>query len=227
MGDDDGRPARGHRCDAQLPLDLAQPVEHLARVSRALVRVLLRRPEHQLVDLLRHAWIAHARARHGIRGVLVGDLHGLLAAERLHTREHLVEHDAERVDVAAGVGHAARDQLGREVRDRSQQLRARCGVGACGAGEPEVADLDAPVLREQHVLRLDVAVDQAPGVCGGEPGEHSVHHGDRLSDGEALLLLEQIAQRDAWQVLHHQVRQLAVLTLVEHVHHVRVGQACS
>jgi hypothetical protein len=44
--------------------------------------------------------------------VLVGDLHGLLALVRLLADEHLVEHDAERVDVAAGVGGAAGDELG-------------------------------------------------------------------------------------------------------------------
>jgi len=52
--------------------------------------------------------------------VLVGDLHGLLALERLLSREHLEHHDADRVDVAARIGDAAHDELGGEVGDRAQ-----------------------------------------------------------------------------------------------------------
>jgi hypothetical protein len=37
------------------------------------------------------------------------------------------------------------------------------------AGEPEVGHPDPPVLADQHVLRLEVAVDDACLVRGGEP----------------------------------------------------------
>ena len=42
---------------------------------------------------------------------------------------------------------------------------------------------------------------------------------------EALLLAQQLAQRDAGQVLHDEIRHVAVLALVEDVDDVRVGQA--
>ncbi len=42
-------------------------------------------------------------------------------------------------------------------------------VNAAGAGEPEVDDADSAVVADQDVVRLDVAVDQAGGVRGGQP----------------------------------------------------------
>ena len=42
----------------------------------------------------------------------------------------------------------------------------------------------------------------------------------------ALVVLQQVAQRDAGQVLHDEVRHVGVLTLVEHVHDVGVREPC-
>ena len=92
------------------------------------------------------------------------------------------------------------------------------------AGEPEVADLDASVVGEEHVLGLQVAVHDAGLVRGGEPAEHRLHDVDGLLGGELAVILEQVAQRDAGQVLHHQVRHVGVLALVEHVDDVRMRE---
>ena len=43
--------------------------------------------------------------------------------------------------------------------------------------------------------------------------------------GQPALLAQELAQRDAGEVLHDEVRHVAVLALVEHVHDVRVGEA--
>lgn len=157
--------------------------------------------------------------------MLEGDLHRLLALVRLLTDQHLVQHDAEGVDVAAGVGGAAGDELGGEVGDRPQKLLSGRRVRRRGPGQSEVADLDASVLGEQHVLRLDVAMHDPGAVRGGEAREDRIHDGDGLRDREPLLLPEQFAQRDAGQVLHHEVGELAVLSLIEDVDDVRVREA--
>ena len=112
--------------------------------------------------------------------MLVRDLHRLLALERLLAGEHLVHHDADRVDVAAGVGDAAGDEFGGEVGDRPEQRGARRGVRGCGARQPEVADLDAAVVGEQHVLGLQVAVDDARLVRRGEARQHGLGDVDGL-----------------------------------------------
>ena len=225
FADDAGREGAGDLgSDAELALDVAQAVEHDRRVGGPVIRRLLGRPQDELVELLGNTRVLDAGPGHRVGGVLEGDLHRLLALVRLLADEHLVQHDAERVDVAARVGHSACDQLGSEVGDRAEQLRAGGGVGRRGTREPEVADLDAAVLGEQHVLGLDVAVHDAGPVRGGEPGEDRVHDRHRLRHREAALLAQEFAQSDARQVLHDQVGHVAVLTLIEDVDHVRVGE---
>jgi hypothetical protein len=68
-------------------------------------------------------------------------------------------------------------------------------------------------------------VDDPGAVRGREAGQHGIHDRDRLRDRQPLLLTQELAQRDAGKVLHHQVGHLAVLALVEDVDHVRVGEA--
>ena len=179
---DDARRRRAGdlRLDAELALDLAQAIEHLARIDGPVVGGLLGRPQHQLVELLGDAGVLDARPGHGVGRVLEGDLHGLLALIGLLAREHLVEHDAERVDVAAGIGHAARHELGGEVGDRAEQLGAGRGVRRRRSRQTEVADLDPAVLREQHVLGLDVAVHDPGAMRRREAREDRIHDRDRL-----------------------------------------------
>ena len=62
----------------------------------------------------------------------------------------------------------AGDRAGRgEVRIGRQRRRVRIDR-VLGAREPEVGDDRAAVARDQHVLRLDVAVDEAGLVRGGD-----------------------------------------------------------
>ena len=93
----------------------------------------------------------HPGGRGGDRAVhvLVGDVDGGVAGERLGAGEHLEEDQPGGIHVAAGVGDAALDLLGREVGHRAEEharLRRR-GLGRHGAGEAEVGDLDRAVAR--------------------------------------------------------------------------------
>ena len=88
---------------------------------------------------------------------------GGAAAEGAAARQHRVERHAQRVDVRAPVGGQSRDLLGRREERRAQHrsvLQRHLAVSHL-AGESEVGDLDAAVLRDQDVAGLDVAVDHA------------------------------------------------------------------
>ena len=60
--------------------------------------------------------------------MLIGDLHWLFALEGLLTGEHLVDHDADGINVTTRVGDTASDEFWRKIRDRTEQGSTGCGV---------------------------------------------------------------------------------------------------
>ena len=65
-----------------------------------------------------------------------------------------------------------------------------------------------------------------PALCAAaRPDEHGLHDVDRLLGRERAVLLQQVAQRDARQVLHDEVGHVGVLALVEDVDDVGVREA--
>ena len=105
----------------------------------------------------------------GPLGHHLGDdrLHGV-AGERRIADQHLVRRGAERVDVAARADVALTHRLlGRHVGGCAE---GHTGLGhatvarlAGGEGDPEIGDEGAAIMQED-VLRLDVAMDDAPAV---------------------------------------------------------------
>jgi hypothetical protein len=101
--------------------------------------------------------------------------------ERHPAAQHLVEDDAQAVEVGAAVDRLGLDLLGREVLGGAEERALLGQVGRLGRlGDAEVAHLHPPVLGQQDVGRLDVPVDQARGVghrqrprhLGGDVGGH-------------------------------------------------------
>jgi hypothetical protein len=151
---------------------------------------------HHLGRLLLEAALDHPRqprrARVGQRArVLAQDrghrLGGGLALERSPPRQHLVHDAAQREDVRPRVGHVPAHLLGRHVAHRPEhgarvrgpreRRRARVRPGARRRrallpGEAEVEDLHPPVVRQEQVLGLEVAVDDPLVVRGGKTPRH-------------------------------------------------------
>ena len=101
-----------------------------------------------------------------------------VAAANGRSGQQLVEHHAEREDVAARVERLARGLLRRHVGDRADdhagpRVRAdharvsrRRRAGFEQLGQAEVGELGVAVLRDEDVVGLDVAVQDAGGVRG-------------------------------------------------------------
>ncbi len=82
--------------------------------------------------------------------------------ERRLPGEHLVQHDADRVHVRCGARGPAASLLGRHVPRGADDCRGAAVSAALGQpGHAEVGDLDPAVGRDQHVRRLDVAMNDA------------------------------------------------------------------
>ena len=122
-------------------------------------------------------------------------------------------------------GLAAR-LLGREVL-RGADDRADLGhVGRVrGAGDAEVGHLEDAVGADQHVVRLDVAVDDAAPVRVLEPGQRLLGVADRLALGQRRVGVDLVLQRLAVDVLHRDVVLAAGLAAVVDGDDVGVRQA--
>jgi hypothetical protein len=142
---------------------------------RSAARGLLHGLEADGLEVGRHARL---EAR-GPRGLLGEDApHDLVAGralEGLRQREHLVQRDAQRVDVAlrADVAAPAVGLLGRHVEGRAGEVAgARELEAVLDLGQAEVAEARQGVLVEQDVGGLDVEVRAASCACC-RPSSHA------------------------------------------------------
>ena len=175
--------------------------------------ILAKRLVDDALQLRRHGGI-RARQRRLLalqhRGLHVrpGDAH-----EGPPPGDHLVEHHAERPDIGARVHVLPARLLWRHV-IRGTDERARFGGervrGAVRRGgrrdqlrEAEVEDLHEAVRTDDHVGGLDVAMDDAGGVRGGEGRRHLDGDVDGLGDRQELD--EALIERHALDVLHREV----------------------
>ena len=124
--------------------------------------------------------------------MLLGDLDERRAAVRRPAGEAVVEQRPERVDVGAAVERVALRLLGRDVVAGSEHppgIRQRRRV--VDARDAEVGQLGVAVRGQQHVVRLDVAMDHAALVGVRERRGHLDGDRERLRDRQGAL------QRDA------------------------------
>ena len=157
------------------------------------------------------------------------------AGKGLPPRQPLVQHDAKREDVAAGIDRPARGLFRRHIGNRaknharpclSDRDRARCrlpGIGVEEFGEAEIGELGVAVLRDQNVLGFDVPVHDASVVRGGkavrDAGEQLDELGPRPPFGGGPIL-----ERSVIDEFGDQIRTAVQLADVVHGENVRVVQ---
>src|SRR5205823_946555 len=83
-------------------------------------------------------------------------------------------------------------------------------------GDAEVGDLGRALLVDEHVLGLDVPVDDVARVGGTESPSDLDPVGDRLGDRQAAHAADPLLERLTLDVLEHDVRPALVLAGVDH-----------
>ena len=170
------------------------------------------------------------------------DGRGLRRNQRLLVRpraeQRLVQDDAERVLIAAGIGLVAIEQLGRHVRGRAdhalddREIRAARerdfvrwrDVAVAMAREAEIHHAHPAIGADDHVIRFEIAMDELGRMRGREPGAGREHHRAHLAPG-SLLDGEPRAERHTIDELHRdEDLVIAHDTDVVHDHDVRVRQ---
>ena len=208
----------------QLPRDVVKRVQELGGVPESLLGIAHGGPGDELVEEPRHAADAARRGGHVVVEARVGVLEGRLPVERGGAREQLEEHHAGGVDVAGRRQLVAAHLLGREVSGRADDLVGAPGGHARGAHQAEVGELDRVVRADEHVVRLEVAVDHVRRVRGREPREHRAHHRGGRVRRHRPALGEQLAQSASRDQLHDQEDHVAVRAEVVDADEVGVRQ---
>ena len=226
-----GHGARGparqapRRGGARLLLESARQLAgQLPGRRRALGRVAGHPAAQHLGDRLRgrRPVVAQVRRRSGCDRV--GDLDRRLAVARPAPGERLVTDRRERVDVDRRPGLAALELLGRHVGGGAQHRAAAGDARAVGRRrDAEVDELRDRVVAQQHVGRLDVAVDHPVGVRVVERSAELARHA-RHPPRAQRAVAQRGRERLTGHVLHDDQHALVVDRGVVDRHEVRVVQ---
>ena len=122
------------------------------------------------------------------------------ALDRMASREQVEQQDAEAVDLARRRRRAPLEQLGRHVERRAEQVARRRAFGVARAAEVHQDDAAADLAH--HVVRLDVAVQEAGGVQRGERPAQVEPDARRLARAHRALRIDEVGERAALDELH-------------------------
>ena len=220
-----------HPCDARTGCrrERQQQPDHLGRGGRAVRRVLFQQPGDDRVQLGWHLAAQRGHRRGCLLDVLSQHLERGTAIERRRADEHLVQYAAEGVQVGGGGDRSLPCLFRRHVPGGAQGcVRAGQLVAAVDVVEDqadaEVQHLHHPAGGQHDVGRLHVPVHDACPVRGIQPS--CGLRGDRGGPPDRQLpgLVEQFRQRDPVDVLHRQVRPVAVKAAGDRARQVRARQ---
>ena len=199
---------------------------HLLAVGVAVVGVLGRGLVHYLLYLVAHVGVEVGHAGQGLAGhgaldFLEGEARGVVGRA---AREHGVDEHADGVEVRTVVYLAPIDLLGTHVGGGAHVHLLVDGVGLRhDLRDTEVHHLHVAVVLDHDVRGLDVAVDNALGVGVGEGVEDFADDGVGLFlHDEAVLLRDEVFERDALDVFHDEVDPVGAFHVVEELHDARV-----
>ncbi|CAA9302889.1 MAG: hypothetical protein AVDCRST_MAG40-471, partial [uncultured Gemmatimonadaceae bacterium] len=234
------RPLRARRL-ARRGGHAVEPAQQLLAVAPPVRGTLLEAPHHELRERRGEAR-AHAGERlGGARDVRRHHVPRGGSRERRDAGEHLVGEHARGVDaralvhvrVAGGLlgrhvrggseGHPELGERGGRARGRGRRAAPVVGGGGERLRDAEVRD-EGVVAREQHVLGLDVAVDDPALVRVGQRVDHLAQDAHAVGDRELPLAVEPLAERLALDVRHDVVEEPVGLARVDEREDVRVEE---
>ena len=199
---------------------------HLARAVETILGRLAERAQADRLQLGADRRMRRRRQRR-IGDVLHRHVVGAVAVERRPPRQHVIEDDAGRIDVAASIGLLAARLFGRHVSGRADQRAvhrrpraARLAAAAVALDRAQRGDAEVAHLRElgrlaviagrredHDVVGLEIAVDDLHVVRHRDRRQHLRHEVDDARVAERPLLGDDVVKRPPLDVFHRQVEQ--------------------
>jgi len=207
-----GLPVLYHR------LALGEGKERLAdrhSIGRPVLRLLVDEPLDQPGHVLGDVRTQQPKRSRLLRPVFLSQFERVLADERRSTRQQLVQHAAERVQVG-GLRHRCIEELLRghvpSGADRDSGARHPRGLGVVDdPAHAEIEDLDLPAGKQHHIRGLEVAVDDPGAVRGRQTVRDLCAESGHPGHRKLSVLTGQHAQRVTLEKLHGDERQAVAL----------------
>ena len=187
-----------------------QSRQHRTTVSRPVVRSLREHCRHQLLDGRRDCRTVVAIERRWWRFEnCVEQCPFGRAAKWATTGEHLVQNDAQRPYIRAGIGLSTAQQLWRHVGQRARNRRtAPAGNGVITSEtyrHSKIKNLCNGVICKSDVGRLEIAVDDVGAMRAGQPTRQLCCDGDGIGYRKQSRA-NAITQCAARTVVHHKTQ---------------------
>ena len=200
----------GRRYDAGL-----QGRDHLAGALKAVLWALLQQAHHDLREIVGRIRTTQ-RHRHRHLGEMLHQQRRCGAAgERRFARQHLVGHDAQRIEIAARIEITITGRLfRRHVRGRADRhtrggQTRRLATVARGTGNTEVGDQRPAVdTIQQNVVGLDIAMNHPARVRKRQRIGHFEQPAAYVIDGERSALLQLRGEVVPVDAGHHEEHQI-------------------
>ena len=183
----------------------AQFAAHRSGRRRAALGVLGQKPDDQRVQPGRDLGVSGPRWNHGGVQVLADNGQGVVGLEGEPAGEQFVKHDPQGIEVGPRVKGPAQGQLRRQVKDAADDRALLRQPRGQRAGQPKVCQLGRRpraclrLGRQQHVLRLQIAVHDAVAVGVLQRRAHLPGDGQDLVHARGGRLV----QRRPLDQLHH------------------------
>jgi hypothetical protein len=191
---------------------LVERARQVAHIRESLVGILVQAAQQDLIDGGGHR--DDRRRRRWRTAQLIGQEIEPCGVEWTATGDHLVQDDAERVDVGAAIRAAAHQLLGRHVLERAdggahdrQVGRLRQIAAREDLRDAEVEHLHDIVRRDEDVRGLEITVDDAEVVCLAQGRAHLGPDREHALPGQGAARAKQVEQRPALEQLHRDERQ--------------------
>ena len=204
--------------------ELLHVVQHIRRGGVTLLQIGVHGAHGDVLQAERHARGKLARAARAAVDVLNGDGNGRFTVVGGAAGQHFVHHDAEGIQVGAVVHAGALRLFRRDIMDGAEGFAGQRVLRRADARDAEISDLDAAVLEDHDIVRLDVTVHDAAAVRVFQRlGDlHGKMQG--LAPVEVPLLLQILLEGNALDQLHDDIIRVFRMGDVVHADDVRVRQ---
>src|SRR5260370_11179167 len=215
--------ARGRPSSVWLLCSILQGCSKRFDAGEPLLRVLCKGPQHHLLD---RRWDRGDLLKQRRRGNSELLAEYLISLKRRLATEPFIRHDRERVLIARRAGLTL-DMLRSHVRRCASEIERlqRRGV-VSGHRDAKVTEQHLVIAAQQHILRLDIAVDQFCAMGMLERSGNLPDIGDHEGKWKYTSARMRLAQRPFRRIVHHEERRCALDPEVEDAHYVQVLELC-